>query len=68
MAFREGQLVYLALVDKVVLVKFLGTGGKRARTVAGSHPWVRMLGDHGVYTKGSDVRVSWDRLSAHKGG
>jgi hypothetical protein len=67
-ALSEGQLVYLTVADDVVLVVYLGTGGKRARRAAGAHPWVRMLSDHGVYARGSEVRVSWDRLSVRKGG
>jgi len=67
-ALSEGQLAYLTVVDDVVLVVYLGTGGKRVRSAVGTHPWVRMLSDHGVYAQGSEVRVSWDRLSARKGG
>jgi hypothetical protein len=67
-ALSEGQLAYLTVVDEVVLVVYLGTGGKRVRGAVGAHPWVRMLSDHGVYSRGSEVRVSWDRLSARKGG
>jgi hypothetical protein len=68
LTLREGQFVYLTLTDAVVRVVYLGTGGKRVRGAVGAHPWVRMLSDHGVYSRGSEVRVSWDRLSARKGG
>lgn len=66
LTFHEGQPLWLTLSDTVVQVVFLGTGGKRVRRVVGQYPWVRMLSDHGVYARGMEVRVSWDRLSVHK--
>jgi hypothetical protein len=66
LTFREGQRLWLTVADTVVQVAYLGVGGKRARRSVGPHPWVRMLSDHGVYARGTEVRVSWDRLSTHK--
>lgn len=66
LTLREGQFVYLTLTDAVVRVRYLGTGGRNVRSGVGLYPWVLMLADHGVYARGSEVRVSWDRLSTRK--
>lgn len=60
-----GTYLYLTTTDgDVLLVQFLGMGGRRKfEDVAKTVPWVEACEAGGLYVVGSQFRTGWERLS-----
>lgn len=64
-ALPAGTYLYLTTTDgDVLLVQFLGMGGRRKfDDTTKTEPWVEACEAGGLYAVGSKFRTGWERLS-----